>query len=156
MESLTKNILDKFCGLLFFLKKSKKEFELVADEISESSLRTALNGLSEESNFYAGEIKQQLKSLGIHAEVPENYPESGGEILPEHYELAEGPGRELFNICSFNEFSLKKAYNELITESIPYQSLKEIMIYQLNALTYTFMKVKTLNTARFVSYPQYT
>ena len=151
MESITKNILDKFCGLLFFLKKSKKEFELVADEIGESSLRTALNSLSEESNFYAGEIKQQLKSLGIHAEVPEDYFEPF-ESVPENYSLAEGPGRELYNICSFNEFSLKKAYNDLITESIPYQSLKEIMIYQLNALTYTFMKVKTLNTARFLSY----
>jgi hypothetical protein len=152
MESITKNILDKFCGLLFFLKKSKKEFELVADEIGESSLRTALNSLSEESNFYAGEIKQQLKSLGIHAEVPDDYPDHYDESVPENYELAEGPGRELNNICSFNEFSLRKAYNDLITESIPYQSLKEIMIYQLNALTYTFMKIKTLNTARFLSY----
>jgi hypothetical protein len=152
MERLTKNILDKFCGLLFFLKKSKKEFELVADEIGESSLRTALNGLSEESNFYAGEIKQQLKSLGIHAEIPEDFTDHYDEPVPESYKLAEGPGGELTNICSFNEFSLRKAYNDLITESIPYQSLKEIMIYQLNALTFTFMKVKTLNTARFAIY----
>lgn len=151
MENLNKTILDKFCGLLFFLKKSRNEFELVADEIDDASLRTALNGLSSDSNFYAGEIKQQLKNLGLNAEVPEVYLEECGEAFPENYEPAQGKGNELFNICSLNELSLTKAYNDLL-ESVPFQNLKEIMNFQLNALKYGFMKIKALNTARFVIY----
>jgi hypothetical protein len=149
MELLNKNILDKFYGLIFFLKKSRKDFELVADEIGDSPLRTALNGLSTESNYFAGEIKQQLKCLGMYAENAEGFQ----DYIPESYETeSEIPGTEISTICSHNEFSLLRAYNDLITDSIPYQNLKEIMIFQMNALKNTFSKVQTLNTARFVSY----
>ena len=149
MELFNKNILDKFYGLIFFLKKSRKDFELVADEIGDSPLRTALNGLSTESNYFAGEIKQQLKSLGVYAENADGFE----GYVPEVFETeSEVPGIEISAICSHNEFSLLRAYNELITDYIPYQSLKEIMIYQMNAIKNTFSKVQTLNTARFVSY----
>ena len=40
---------------------------MVADEIENYSLKSALNGLSEESNFYASELKDYIKHLGINA-----------------------------------------------------------------------------------------
>ena len=150
MENINKNLLEKFCGLLFSLKKSKKDFELVADEIGDSSLRTALNGLSADSNYYAGEIRQQLFSLGLNAVIPESSWENCGDMNFEYG--SDEPGTELLNICTANENVLTQAYNEIITEQIPSQSLKEIMIFQLNALKYAFMKVRTLNNARFMSY----
>ena len=69
----------------------------------------------------------------------------------EDYPAAENAnyGGELMNICTQNETTLTKAYSDLLSESIPFQSLKEIMLCQLNALQYTFTKIKTLNSARF-------
>ncbi len=148
MDILNKNLLDKFYNLVLFLKKSKADFEQVADEIDESPLRTALNSLSADSNFFAGEIKQQLKTLGLLFEIDKV------SILKEEDELIEeeGNGKEILNICTNHEHSILKAYNDLILEYIPYQSLKEIMVYQMSALKYAFLKVRALNIARFTSY----
>ena len=150
MEILSSSSMAKFCGLLLSLKRSKKEFEMVADEIGNTSLRTALNGLSDESSYYAGELKNYLTSLGatpILKEVPEDSDVYG---YPVYNNTAEGA--ELLNICTHNERSLVKAYSDLLEESMPFQSLKEMMLYQLNALKYTFMKIKMLNTVRFTVY----
>src|SRR5215212_67925 len=43
---INSKIIDKFCGLLHFLNLSKQEFEMVADEIEDCNLKTALHGLS--------------------------------------------------------------------------------------------------------------
>jgi hypothetical protein len=150
MEILSAGFITKFSGLLFFLKRSNKEFEMVADEMGNRSLRTALNGLSEESGYYAGELKNYLGSLGF---APATVTDEETEIYS--YEPpAESPaaGYELLNICAHNEDTLVQAYNELMSECPPHQSLKEIMLCQLNALRYTFMKIKMLNTARFAAY----
>ncbi len=152
MEKLSSGLISKFCGLLFFLKRSKKEFEMVADEIGNTSLRTALNGLSDESNYYAGELKNYLSSLGAASSFTEGYTEDP-EVF-EFYPAGEpgAQGDELMNICTHNELTLVQAYNELLEESMPFQNLKDIMLYQLNALKYTFMKIKILNSARFAVY----
>jgi len=149
MELLNAGFISKFSGLLFFLKRSNKEFEMVADEMGNPSLRTALNGLSDESYYYAGELKNYLDSLGIITENREPDPQDG---VYDYDEPLLPAGDELQHICSHNERSLVQAYTELLNECLPFQSLKEIMIYQLNALKNTFLKIKTLNTARFAAY----
>lgn len=152
METLNTGILTKLSGLLFFLKRSKSEFEMVADEVENYSLKTALNGLSEESSFYAGELKNYLKHLGI------NTPYIQYDSLVDNVDYLNGNeqhnnnGNELNSICSYNEISLTEAYSDLLNEPLPFESLKEIILYQLNALKFTFMKIKTLNTARFAMY----
>lgn len=149
METLNSSVKEKFSGLLFFLSRSKTEFEMVADEMEDYSLRTALNALSDESSYYAGEIKNYLKTFGIYSPAKTN---------SESYDFAVYPventekGNELQNICSYNEESLTNAYKDLLEESLPFQILKDIMNCQLNALKYTFLKIKTLNSARFNSY----
>jgi hypothetical protein len=148
MELFNSALAAKFSGLLFFLKRSRNEFEMVADEIGDRSLRTALNGLSDDSSYYAGELKNYLKThgfLNIHTEASED-----GDISAE-YPVTDSAaqGDELNNICTHNERKLISAYSELLNESLPCPTLKEIMLYQLNALKNTFMKVKTLNSARF-------
>ncbi len=148
MDIINKMLLDKLYALVSFLKKSKTDFEQVADEVDDSPLRTALNGLSVESNFFAGELKQQLKTLGVHLD----YADAGKFFFQEEEVEEAGNGTEILSICTNNENKILKAYNDLIVESIPYQNLKEIMIYQMNALKYAFMKVRALNVARFSSY----
>ena len=152
METLSTGILNKLSGLLFFLKRSKNEFEMVADEVENYSLKSALNGLSEESSFYAGELKNYLIHLGIT--TPYIQYDSLADNL-DYINETEQPntnGNELNCICSYNETSLTAAYSDLLSEPLPFESLKEIILYQLNALKFTFMKIKTLNTARFAVY----
>ena len=153
METLNASIREKFSGLLFFLRRSKTEFEMVADEMEDYSLRRALNSLSDDSNYYAGELKNYLKAFGIYSSQNESlaepdivqYSESCATDDPEK-------GNELHNICNYNEASLTQAYSELLQENMPFQILKDIMSYQLNALHNTFMIIKALNAARFSAY----
>ena len=153
MNNLTASALNKLSGLMFFLKRSKCDFEMVADEIENYSLKSALNGLSEESSFYASELKNYLKHLGINAsfinatEFSSNYFEN--EISSN--ENCE-QGMELKTLCSYNEKSLTQAYSDLLEEPLPCKSLQEIISYQLNALKISFQKIQTLNTARFAMY----
>lgn len=153
METLNAAIKEKFLGLLFFLRRSKTEFEMVADEMEDYSLRTALNSLSDDSNYYAGELKNYLKAFGIYSLQNESLNESFIAQHSENY-ATDDPvkGNELHTICNYNEASLTQAYSELLQENMPFQILKDIMRYQLNALRNTFMKINTLNTARFSVY----
>lgn len=153
MENFTTNALNKFTGLMFFLKRSKADFEMVADEIENHTLKTALNNLSEESYYYASELKNYLKHLGVNSSTinEDNYS----------YAYADGTvteignlqnGNELDCLCTFNETSLTQAYSDLLEEPLPCKSLQEIIMYQLNAIKITFLKIRTLNTARFAMY----
>ena len=152
METLNTGILNKLSGLLFFLKRSNNEFEMVADEIENYSLKTALNGLSEESSFYAGELKDYLNHLGINTPFIQYDRLKDTEYGNTSEQLTNSNGNELNTICTYNEMYLTDAYSDLLKESLPFESLKEIILYQLNALKYSFLKIKTLNTARFAVY----
>ena|SRR6476620_643803 len=153
MEQLQTKIADKFCGLLSSLAQSRNEFEMVADEVEDCNLRTALNGLSTETDLFAHEIANQLKSLGITDALKTSYfdacLEEGNNFTgsPEH----AGHGNELLAICNNKEHSITKAYWEILNEYVPFPTLRDIMTYQLNALKFAFMKIKMLNSARFAS-----
>lgn len=151
METLNAAIKEKFSGLLFFLRRSKTEFEMVADEMEDYSLRTALNSLSDDSNYYAGELKNYLKAFGIYSSQNESLTQPD-IAQQENYATDPEKGNELHTICNYNEASLTQAYSELLQENMPFQILKDIMRYQLNALHNTFMKINALNTARFSVY----
>ena len=146
---INSKIIDKFCGLLHFLNLSKKEFEMVADEIEDCNLKTALHGLSLESNQCADELATQLKTLGIpfNSQALELCIEE--EPFIPQTEYIPGTGNELMNICSNSENTITKAYSEILSDYLPFNSLREMMMYQLNALKCAFMKIKTLNSARF-------
>ncbi|MFN0082357.1 MAG: hypothetical protein ACKVOM_07525 [Ferruginibacter sp.] len=153
MENFTTNALNKFTGLMFFLKRSKADFEMVADEIENHSLKTALNNLSEESHYYASELKNYLKHLGVNSSTinEDNYSYSYEDGTASEIGNLQN-GNELDCLCAFNEISLTQAYSDLLEEPLPCKSLQEIIMYQLNALKITFLKIRTLNTARFAMY----
>ncbi len=153
MNTLNTAVLNKFSGLMFFLKRSKYDFEMVADEIENYTLKSALNGLSEESSYYASELKNYLKHLGINTATFIETDFTSDDFTSD----ADGPescekGLELQSMVNYKEQYLTNAYNELLAEQMPCKSLREIIIYQLNALKISFQKIQTLNTARFAMY----
>ena len=151
MENFNARVIDKFCGLLHFLNISKKEFEMVADEIQDCNLRTALQGLSLESNQCVDELTTQLKTLGIPFKAPDTFELCLEDSYIPQAEYIPGTGNELMHICSNSENTITKAYSEILEEYLPIKSLRDMMMYQLNALKCAFLKIKTLNSARFAS-----
>jgi hypothetical protein len=150
IETFNTGITDKFCGLLYTLTHYKNEFEMVADEVEDCNLKTALNGLSTETDQFANEIANQLKTLGITELVtPSYFDNCTSDPLPDNN--VDGAGNELLAICNHSEHSLTKAYWNILNEYVPFPILRDIMTYQLNALKYAFMKIKMLNSARFSS-----
>jgi hypothetical protein len=153
MNTLNTAVLYKFSGLMFFLKRSKHDFEMVADEIENYTLKSALNGLSEESSYYANELKNYLKHLGINTSTFIDTDLTADDfkdvvLITESFEQ----GLELKSLISYKEKYLTKAYSELLEEQMPCKSLHEIISYQLYALKISFQKIQTLNTARFAMY----
>ena len=142
-------MLEKLCGLLFFLTQSKAEFEMVADEIEDCNLKTALNGLSCESAQFADEITIQLKTLGINGIAPKNFFEICDGQTETQPLPVDAKGDELMNICDATENTITRAYNEILKEYFPFSNLKDIMTYQVTSLKLAFLKIKTLNTSRF-------
>ncbi|MEO7263442.1 MAG: hypothetical protein ABIW38_00955 [Ferruginibacter sp.] len=153
MEIINYSIADKLCGLLKFLRLYKTAFEIVAEEVEDCNLRTALYGLSAESIQYADEITTQLKTHGIPYRLDTDMMADCLDKFEENFNLEmPGKGNELTNICNCSENSITNAYNDVLNEYLPLASLRNVMLYQLNALKLSFLKVKMLNNARFAGY----
>jgi len=150
---INKSLIEKLQGLLYSLTHTKEELEMVADEVEECNLKTAINGLSMESSQYANELCMQLKTLGIHYNDSEPSLEvlDGANSMPLE-ELNDGLGNELSYICRRNENFIVNAYRNILNENLLFPGLRDIMQYQLNALRCAFMKIKLLNSARFTGY----
>ncbi len=145
---LGSNLKDKLFKVLMYLTQTKEEFEMVADEIDEGNLKTALEGLSIESSLYANELCIQLKTLGIAVNTPCICDLNGANEMPLHATLP-GKGNELHYICSKSEDSIISAYKNILNDGISLPGLYELMMYQLNALKCAFTKIKMLNAARY-------
>lgn len=149
-QTLNISFINKIYGLLCSLTHTKEEFEMVADEVEDCNLRTALHGMSLESSIYASELFMQLKTHGIQfPKLPQDLPEGANLMLEE--DLSDVPGNELFFICDRNEHFIINGYKNILSESFLFPGLRDIMMYQLHALKSGFMKIKFLNKARFNS-----
>jgi hypothetical protein len=148
MDIVNNSFIDKLRGLLYSLTHTKEELEMVADEVEDCNLRTALNGLSMESSQYASELCMRFKTLGIQFPKP-SLEELDGSNSMTCEEFSDGQGNELSYICSRNENFILAAYRNILSETTLFPGLRDIMMYQLNALKCTFMKIKLLNSARF-------
>jgi hypothetical protein len=145
---LASNLKDKLFKVLMYLTQTKEEFEMVADEIEECNLKTALNGLSMESSLYANELCVQLQTLGISLNTPSCSELTGANGMPSHATLP-GKGNELHYICSKSEDVIVNAYKNILSESVSLPGIYDLMMYQLNALKCAFTKIKMLNAARY-------
>ena len=154
MEAFSNAIAEKFNGLLSYLNLTKKEFEMVADEVEDYKLKTACNGLSLDSMQYADELFQHLKTYGIgyveeRAFFSLHVQDTIIDMGDQEASQSNGYGDEVMQICLTRENMITKAYHEILNDHFPFPNIREIMTYQLNSLTCAFMKIKLLNRSRF-------
>ncbi len=146
MEHVNSIILNKFGGLVSYLTKTTEDFEMVADEVEDCNLKTAFNSLSAESSQYANELTIQLRTLGLSYAVQLCIQP---HTMQPHDDMISGNGDEVLSLCTKTENYITKAYNEILSECFPFPGLKKVLTYQLNALLFSFMKIRLLNLKRF-------
>ena len=149
MQTVSTSALDKLFGLLGHLNLTKTELEMVADEIEDINLKLALNGLSLETEQYICELNAQLHPLGINYRCPPALVTAEEDNDVQNQPDILNNGNEVNNICLNNEHRITTAYREILKEVFPIEGLKNILLFQLNTLKYTFLKVKVLNAVRF-------
>src|SRR5688572_13212309 len=98
MDATNSNVLSKISSLIYSLTHTKEEIEMVADEVDDCNLRTALNGLSQESSIFATELCLQFKNSGIYFPKLSLEELQGSNTMGE--EMTEAPGDELTYICT--------------------------------------------------------
>lgn len=147
MDANNSSVLSKISSLIYSLTHTKEEIEMVADEVDDCNLRTALNGLSQESSIFATELCLQFRNAGIYFPKLSLEELQGSNTMSD--EVADAPGDELSYICTRNENFLMAAYSHILNENFLFPGLRDIMTYQLNALKSAFQKIRLLNTARF-------
>lgn len=145
-------VTEKILTLLYSLIKSENRVEMVVDEVEDAGLKTALSGLASESSNCAREIAVQLKTHGIPVEPPQYHFEDCFQAeIPLAGFTEKKPGGEIVLLCEELEKGLTQAYRALISEmSLPVPMLKELLQIQLNSLKNNFLKIKMVNSARFL------
>jgi len=142
-------ITQKFYRLLNHLLYTKSEFEIVADEIYDSRLKTALNGFSEESDTYIHELCLLLQPLGFEYQQPKSLMIPEKLVPPGELLFNNSKGNELQYICFTTEKHITATYRDILNGHFPFPVIRKIMIYQLSTLRLIFKKISFLNMARF-------
>ena len=148
MEKLHKQFEDKLCTLLSFLTQLPCELDMIADEIDNENLKNALSVAAVESNQYAKELCDQLRSLQINPPFIEaaSFHDALIEADPTATHMK---GEEVLNICEKVEAFFTKLYSDALNEYFPNNSLNDMMNYQLLGIRSAFMRIRFLNSLRF-------
>lgn len=146
MENTTLIFKEKFCALLSFLRQTREKFELVTEEMDNDNLRVTLRGLAVETSQYEHELTSQMQSLNFK----DNYIPSifnCDELLKNIQSIMTAESlKEILETCTKTERYFEKAYRNVLNEYFPYQCLRDMLVYQLNGIKCTFMKMKLLNS----------
>mgnify|MGYP003471217939 FL=1 len=146
---LLNSAAEKICNLLFSLTRSEGRMEMVADEVEDSNLRTALTGLAAESSLFAEEITTQLKTHGIALEKPVyNFEDCFGVLDTAPFDRK--PGAEILHLCEELEACLTRSYRAVLAEiSVPVPLFRELLQLQFNSLKNSLLRIRLINRARF-------
>ena len=148
MEKLHKQFEDKLCTLLSFLTQLPCELDMIADEIDNENLKNALSAVAIESNQYAKELADQLRSLAIRPPLAEvvNFQDA---FFVQDPRATHMKGEEVLDICERVETFFTRLYSEAMNEYFPNNSLNDMMNYQLLGIRSAFMRIRFLNSLRF-------
>ncbi|MCW3090371.1 MAG: hypothetical protein JWP81_1440 [Ferruginibacter sp.] len=151
MERLCKQAEDKLCTLLSFLTQLPGELEMIADEIDNENLRNALCAVAIESNQYASELNAQLRSLAIIPPAPGIFNLEEELIDKSVHEAPKEKGKELLTICEKSEAFFSELYEDVLNDFFPNALLKNMMQYQMLGIKSAFMRIRFLNSLRFLN-----
>jgi len=149
MEDITDALKRKLEGLVSYLCQVTKGFENIAVDIECRNLKTAMLALSVEAHQYAKEIRNQLEELNITIPLVTTdllWKKIESDV---HEQAAFSKGGEIAALCNTCETYFNWYYEELLTENLPLKNFKDIIIYQLYATRFSFMKIRLLNRLRF-------
>ncbi|MEO7767716.1 MAG: hypothetical protein ABIS01_09830 [Ferruginibacter sp.] len=150
MERLCKQVEDKLCTLLSFLTQLPVELEMIADEIDNENLKNALCAMAVESYQYAKELNAQLISLAIIPPLPGSF-NLEEELIETDMVAPKEKGKEVRSICEKSEAYFSNLYADLLNDYFPNASLKNMMQYQLLGIKSAFMRIRFLNSLRFLN-----
>ena len=142
-------INEKFCRLMLCLTQTTIHFEMIAEEVEDYNLRTALYGVASEGRQYASELNSQLKRLHIDYVLPSINFLRNIVALNAYPSSPSIKGGEILSICRGNESSLTKSYKDLLNEFSSFPFLEQMMTYQLNGIKNAFERIRLLNIIRF-------
>ena len=139
----------KLQSLVSFLRTVTKGFDVIAEEIDNVNLKTAMITFASESRQYAKEICNyfQTKDILIQSVCSDHLWEKVEMTVNE--QGGEEKGSEILALCNKCELYFKKLYDDILKEDFLYTHLKSIITCQLYAAKCAFMKIRLLNTLRF-------
>ncbi|RYF90878.1 MAG: PA2169 family four-helix-bundle protein [Chitinophagaceae bacterium] len=146
--TLTAHAERKMIHLIAYLNQVSKDFEMIADDLEDKTLKHTFMGLSEENKQFAVDLHCYAKNLGVtftDEELPLFMKDDFWQSQP------EGRSNELLHICDNNEYLFLKLYTDALKEFLNVAKLKDMMIFQYNSIRTGFVKLRMLNSLRFQS-----
>ena len=140
----TAPVSQKISRLHQLLVKEKKEFEQVADHITDNALRCTVLSLAQQNNQYAVELSSYLKSTGTTGVPNHPLPRKKRGATKASVVLSNESGVLAF--CSSNEKKIAGAYRKILQEGALYEGLQEMIGYQLNGVLAACMQLKLLRS----------
>lgn len=150
IDTVNSSLQKKLKRLVSFLSQIARGFDIIAEEIDNASLKTAILTISTESKQYAKEIANGVQTLNISINEGFTAEHHWKRIeLSVNEETMLAKGGEIAALCNNCEMYFSKLYEDVLDEYFPHQNLKDIVTYQLFAIRCAFMKIRLLNTQRF-------
>ena len=152
MQKINKIISAKLCRLLSFLHEADEEFEKVAEKIKDKNIKMSIRGIVLETRQYKRELNSQLQSLRVKEiksiDIIRGLNTDG--VLNNHLNNKIISDKEIVELCCKSEANFEKAYRNVLNEYFPFNTLRNLLIYQLNGIKCAFMQLKLLRSAQWV------
>lgn len=148
-NTVTRTLQNKLQNLVSFLSQVTQGFEMLAEEIDNASLRSAMRAVAVESSQYVKEISNQFNHVEINVTVNRSdllWQQIEGKV---NEQASPERGGEIVALCNNCEVYFNKLYAEVLQENLPAKNCKDIISYQLYAINCALMKIKLLNATRF-------
>jgi hypothetical protein len=149
MENINNVISVKLRKLSSFLHNACEEFENVATEIKEKNIKMSVRSVAVETRQYIHELNAQLKVLSIKiANRPPTLTDN--TVLLSHDRKKNIiTDKKIISLCCGTEKYFEKAYQSVLKEYFPHQSLRDMLAYQLNGIRSAFMQLNLLRSVRW-------
>lgn len=137
-------VSQRISRLYQLLVREKKDFEQVADHITDNALRCTVLSLAQQNNQYAAELSSYLQSTGTAGVPDQQVHRAKRSVAMATAVLTNESGVLAF--CSSNEKKIAGAYRKILQEGALYEGLQEMIGYQLNGVLAACMQLKLLRS----------